>query len=148
MPEDNCARDPNLRERLMDQLGLRLGGPRSFETSIATMAVSWAIKRDDAMLLGSKVDETARLKIRNHTAVTMQHTDRFPFPAVDVVEPNTVDFEKLADRRMVSLSPSRKLTVYESGDRQYAYGSNSYCGRAVCPVFRPSNRHVWRAKSS
>jgi hypothetical protein len=112
------------------------------------MAVSWAIKSYDAMLLGSKVDETARLEIRNHTAVAMQQNDRFPFAAVDVVEPNTVDFEKLADRRIVSLSSFRKLTVYESRGHQYAYGSKGYCGRAVCPGFLPLDRRASRMKSS
>ena len=76
---------------------------------LIAVPVSRPIKRDNAVLLRSKIYKSARLKVLNHTAVTVKKNQRRTRALVNVVKSNTIDRNEPAGGRIFALGFLRKV---------------------------------------
>jgi hypothetical protein len=79
------------------------------------VAKAGAVENDDPMVRGGQIDQSARLKILDHTSVAVKKDQRFPCSALDVVQPNTVYLQELTLRRVVAHSLLSEMSVYQGG---------------------------------
>src|SRR5215211_567492 len=111
----------------MDQIRLGLGSP---DCAARTFAVTEprAIEHDDTVPLRSHGNETARLEILDHAAVAVQQNQRLSLTTLDIVEPDAVDFDKSAGRRIITLGFLRHPAVNKGRDDQSPDGNGgSHC---------------------
>src|SRR5689334_22299684 len=99
MAHHSRAFDTELLQRFVQQAGLcqwmpdRGAGP-------GALSVSRPIEHDHAIALAGHIDDSAQLIILDHRSVAVQENERWPFAALDVVQPNTFDVEEAALRRI------------------------------------------------
>jgi hypothetical protein len=130
MSKHRCAWDTDLLERTMDQLRLRLRRPDR-SARARTMPEAGTVESNDAIFSRGHVEDAARFKILNHGAVAVEENDRLAGTALKIVKPDAVDFDKLADRWIVTLSLTREIPVHqrrngESGDRPDCDGASGH----------------------
>ena len=75
------------------------------------MAEAGTVEDDHAVSSRRKIDETARFKIFNLCAISVDKHQRLTAPAIDVMQADPIDVEKLADRRV----PLFALGCYGTG---------------------------------
>ena len=107
MSEHGRLRDPDLAQRGLDQLCLRLRSPDRATGPLA-MAIPRAVERNHAVRLGGRFDQAARREVLDHAAVAVQEDQRLSFSLLDVVQANSVDLDELA-RRAGCGAPQRRL---------------------------------------
>jgi hypothetical protein len=132
MAEDRCALDPDPRERRPDQVGLCLGRPKS-APGAAAVTIAGAVERDYAVLLGSNVDQTARLEILDHAAVAVQQDERLAAAALYIVQSDAIDVHEPAGRRIIALGLSGQQMIHDGRNRQRGdRDTNDVAGRRTC----------------
>src|ERR1700704_3855763 len=95
------------------------------------MSETGTVESDDSIALGRQVEEAPRCEILDHAAISMQQYQRISCPALYVVEPNPVYFEKLARGRIVALGLLCESVIYGSGGSEHSHHSCSSSGVAV-----------------
>src|SRR4029434_6434743 len=65
---------------------------------------SGAVEGNNAIGLCGCIKQTARVKVLNHTSIAVKEDERFPFSSFNVVEPNSINYDKAANWRVTTLS--------------------------------------------
>src|SRR5690242_15586741 len=102
MAEHEGTLDAQLCQGFPQQLGLRRRRPGSPTRPVA-VAEARTVEHDDAVSLCQAVDNAADLELLDHRAVAMQQNQRRALAAVEVVEPDAVELDEAAMRRMLAL---------------------------------------------
>jgi hypothetical protein len=116
VPKDLGARNADLLQRALNEIGLRLGRPDSPARARA-VSKSRSIERNDAMLLRRHRDEAARCEILNHASIAMQQNEWFAGAVIHIVKPHAIDLYELPRRRVIALGFPRERTIHQ---RSYA----------------------------
>ena len=65
---------------------------------------SWPIEGDNAILLRSQINYTARFEVLNHTSIAVKKDERRPGSSFNVMKPNTVNRNEESRWRVTTLS--------------------------------------------
>src|SRR4249920_4025780 len=74
------------------------------------MAKPGPVENDDPVVFCCEVNQTAGFEILDHAAIAVKKNQRFARAPLNVVQPNAVDVEESAGRRIVTLRFLRKMT--------------------------------------
>lgn len=101
----------------MNQIGLGFGCPHGIARPFA-VAVTWSIKNDDTITVGSHGDQAARFEILNHAAVAVQEHERLTNTPLDIMQANIVHIDEFSGRRIVALRFSGQPMIHDRADRK------------------------------
>ncbi len=90
------------------------------------MAIARAVKHNDTIFLGSHLDKAARFEILNHAAIAMQQNKRLAPTALDIMQPDAVDLQKVSRRRVVSLGFRGEISVNKGRNGEHSGGGGSH----------------------
>jgi hypothetical protein len=76
------------------------------------VAKSRTIESDNAVLPSSEIDQTARLKVLNHTPIAVEQDERWSRSQLNVVEPNPLDCDEASRWRVTTLGSLRKNVIH------------------------------------
>src|SRR5215203_5250653 len=94
----------------MDEVGLCFRCPDGTARPVS-VPISWPIKRNDPIILRSKVNKSASLKVLNHTPVAVQQNQRRSRTLFHVVKTNPLDSNEPTFRRIFALRLLRKISI-------------------------------------
>src|SRR6478609_48294 len=100
MSEHDRLLDAELRERILEEVGLGCRRPHHVAGPEA-VAEAGTIEHDDAIVLGSEVDQAARLEILDHAAIAMEQHQGASGSALHVMQANSVDVDEPSLRWVV-----------------------------------------------
>jgi hypothetical protein len=112
MPHDHRAAHADPRQRLVDQLGLRLGAPESAMRAIA-MAEARAIQDDDAMAALQQAHPVGDGEILCHRAIAVQQDDDRTLALVQFMQPRAIHLDEAAARRIAPFGGARHEVIRE-----------------------------------
>ena len=110
MSENGGVRNVEFCECLLDQFGLGLWGPDHIARAIAVTEPG-SVENDDPEMSCRKINQTAGIKVFNHTAVAVQQNQGFARAPLNVVETNATYIEEAAGRWIVTLRLLCKMTI-------------------------------------
>src|SRR5579871_1304682 len=112
MTEYQGARDAQSLKRYFEQVCLCIWGPNNIAWTIA-VSEARPVENDDPICLRSQFDETTRLEILDHAAVTVKQDQRLPFATLDVVQPDAINFKEAPTWGVLALRLCRQVSVHE-----------------------------------
>lgn len=124
MTEHDCTRHAHLHQRRVEEFCLGIGSPPRSAWA-AAVPETGAVKGDDAVPFGRKVNKAAGVKILDHAAVSMQKDEDRTFAPFHVMQTNAIDVEKLSGGRVQPFCLCGKLAVGKGRRRQ----NGTECGK-------------------
>jgi hypothetical protein len=76
------------------------------------VAKSRTIEGNNSVLFCSEIDQTARLKVLNHTSVAMEQDKRWSRSPLNVMEPNPLDCDEASRWEVTTLGSLRKNVIH------------------------------------
>ena len=102
----------------MQQRGLRLRGPDPAPRTLAE-AEAGPVEGDDPVIFGEEVEDAAQHEIPCHCPVAVQQHDHRSRAALYVMQPDPVDRDEFAFRRVAAFGPSRERVISQCGGCQH-----------------------------
>ena len=134
MPQDDRGRGADPDESLADQLGLAVRRP-DHVAGPGAVPVSGTVEGDDPVFPGGAVEQAARLEVLDHAAVAMQQRQRRAGPPLDVMQPDAVDLQEPALRRVAPLGVLREPVVDQGRDGESRDPDDRGRGDRMLPAF-------------
>ncbi|MGY4455185.1 hypothetical protein ACVWZR_009845 [Bradyrhizobium sp. i1.3.1] len=109
------------------------------------MPEAGTVEHDDPIVLGCKIDQATRLEILDHAAIAMEQNQRASGPALDIVQPNTVDVDEPPLGRIITLRLVGKAPIDERGRCEQAGRRGNRGGQGMfCESMKGRGRQRWR----
>jgi hypothetical protein len=128
-------------ESSLKDFSLRRWRPNNVTRPI-TMAEARSIENDDAIILGSQIDQTTGFEILDHAAVAVQQDQRRARAPLDIVEPDSVYFEESTSVGIVVFRITGQAAVREGRYCQSTDSRDRPYGKRV----RLSDRTAFKGK--
>jgi hypothetical protein len=119
MAEDESAPHAKPLKPFEKQFSLCFRRPKNVSRAIA-VTISRAVENDDPVILGSQLNQAARLEILNHTAVAVEKDQRSARATLHVVDSDAIHFNEPPGRRIFAFCLFCKLPIKDCRSCQRA----------------------------